>query len=51
MARAGPVGASLASIGRADLALYGGPFDRAQEQLEHGIVADLTARNTAGVAL
>jgi tetratricopeptide (TPR) repeat protein len=50
MAKAGPEGASLAATGLADLAVYRGRFDEAEEILKVGLQADLKANNTAGIA-
>jgi tetratricopeptide (TPR) repeat protein/tRNA A-37 threonylcarbamoyl transferase component Bud32 len=50
MAKAGVRGASLAAIGRADLALYSGRLDEAQRLLEREIPNDLAAKNTSGAA-
>ena len=51
MAKSGARGASIASIGHADLALYGGLLTDAQRYLEQGISMDLAAKNTTGAAL
>ncbi len=51
MADTGVRGSSLAAIGRADLALYAGRAADAAAELQKGIAADLTARNTTGAAL
>jgi tetratricopeptide (TPR) repeat protein len=51
MAKSGARGASLASIGRADLALYAGQADSARSELQSGIAADLATGNTTGAAL
>lgn len=47
---AGARGASLASIGLADLALYEGNADEAERVLREGIAADAKSGNLAGVA-
>jgi Tfp pilus assembly protein PilF len=44
-------GASLASLGRGDLALYGGRLDAAAAELKSGLSADTAAKNTAAAAL
>jgi serine/threonine protein kinase/tetratricopeptide (TPR) repeat protein len=51
MLRAGAAGASLASSGRADLALYTGRLDAAVVELKAGIAADVAAKITTGAAL
>ena len=50
MAKAGPEGASLASAGLADMAMYRGRYKEAEGILLAGIQADAKASNTAGVA-
>jgi len=50
MTKTGAQGASLGSIGAADVALYQGRFADAARILEAGIAADEQARNTAGLA-
>ena len=50
MAKAGPEGASLASAGLADMAMYRGRYKEAETILLAGIQADSQASNTAGVA-
>jgi tetratricopeptide (TPR) repeat protein len=50
MAKAGPEGASLASAGLADMAMYRGRYKEAEAILLAGIEADAKASNTAGVA-
>ena len=50
MAKAGPEGASLASAGLADMAMYRGRYKEAETILLAGIQADAKASNTAGVA-
>ena len=50
MAKAGPEGASLASAGLADMAMYRGRYKEAEAILLAGIQADAKASNTAGVA-
>ena len=50
MAKAGPEGASLASAGLADMAMYRGRYKEAEAILLAGIQADTKASNTAGVA-
>ncbi len=50
MATAGPGGASLAAIGRADLAMYEGRYGDAERILKAGITEDDTAKNTRGMA-
>ena len=50
MALAGPAGASLASTGLADLAVYRGRYREAEDILGAGIQADTKAKNTGGVA-
>jgi tetratricopeptide (TPR) repeat protein len=50
MAKTGSVGASLAAIGLADLALYEGRFADAVATLEKGVEEDAKAGNTAGLA-
>ena len=51
MASVDAAGASLATLGRADLALYAGRLDAAVTELKTGIAADLAAKNTTGGAL
>ena len=51
MAKIGVAGASLASIGRADLALYAGRLDAAASELKSGIATDLANKRTTGAAL
>jgi len=51
MAKAGARGASLASTGRADLALYVGHAAAAERELDKTIQADLDAKNSSGAAL
>ena len=48
---AGPRGVSLASMGRADLAMYTGQIDAAASELKSGIAADLATKSTAPAAL
>ena len=48
MANVGAQGASLASIGLADLAIYEGKLDEAREILEAGITEDEATNDTAG---
>jgi tetratricopeptide (TPR) repeat protein len=50
MAKSGPEGASLASAGLADMAMYRGRYKEAETILLAGIQADARANNTAGVA-
>ena len=50
MAKAGPEGASLASAGLADMAMYRGRYKEAEAILLAGIQADTKASNTSGVA-
>jgi tetratricopeptide (TPR) repeat protein len=50
MSKAGAFGASLASMGSADLALYQSHFAEAEAILKAGITADEAAKNTAGLA-
>jgi tetratricopeptide (TPR) repeat protein len=50
MAKAGPEGASLASAGLADMAMYRGRYKEAETILLAGIQSDAKANNTAGVA-
>jgi tetratricopeptide (TPR) repeat protein len=50
MAKTGAFGASLGSMGAADLALYQGRFADAAAILQAGIAADEAAKNTAGLA-
>ena len=50
MAKAGPEGASLASAGLADMAMYRGRYKEAETILLAGIQSDEKAKNTAGVA-
>ena len=47
----GPEGASLASIGLADIALYEGRNDDASGILQAGIAADLAAKNNSAAAI
>jgi eukaryotic-like serine/threonine-protein kinase len=47
----GSDGASIASLGRADLALYQGNATDAIPQLEKGIEADIAAKNSTGAGL
>jgi tetratricopeptide (TPR) repeat protein len=47
----GARGASLASLGRADLALYTGKLDAAAAELASGIAADIAAKSTTSAAL
>jgi tetratricopeptide (TPR) repeat protein len=51
MAATGTRGASLASLGRADLALYGGRVDAAEVELRAGIGADGKEKNVPAAAL
>src|SRR5207237_5532477 len=51
MAKTGAAGASLASSGRADLALYTGRLDAAAAELKAGMAADAAANITTGAAL
>jgi tetratricopeptide (TPR) repeat protein len=51
MARTGAAGASLASIGRADLALYAGTIETARHELAVGLAGDRTAKITTGAAI
>jgi tetratricopeptide (TPR) repeat protein len=51
MAKTGPAGASLASLGRADLAMYSGQLDAATKELKSGIATDLAARTIVPAAL
>lgn len=51
MAAARPAGASLASIGMADLAMYRGDLDAARTDLQRGLEQDRAANNTAGLAV
>jgi eukaryotic-like serine/threonine-protein kinase len=51
MATASPSGASLAELGRADLALYSGRGKELEAALRAAIAADVTAKNTTGGAL
>ena len=50
MAKSGPEGASLASAGLADMAMYRGRYAEAETILLAGIQTDTKANNTAGVA-
>ena len=50
MAKAGAEGASLASAGLADMAMYRGRYKDAETILLAGIQSDAKAKNTAGVA-
>jgi tetratricopeptide (TPR) repeat protein len=50
MARAGADGASLASAGLADLAIYRGRYKEAEGLLQAGIEADRASANSAGLA-
>ena len=50
MAKAGPEGASLASTGLADMAMYRGRYKEAEAILLAGLQTDTKASNTAGVA-
>ena len=51
MAKRSPRGASLASLGKADLALYGGLLDVAETQLKDGLDLDAATKNGAFAAL
>jgi len=51
MAKTGAAGASLASSGRADLALYTGRIDEAKHELAVGQASDRTAKITTGAAV
>ena len=51
MAATGARGASVASLGRADLALYAGRTAQAESELQAGIAADLEAKNSSAAAL
>jgi Flp pilus assembly protein TadD len=51
LAKTGARAASLASLGRADLALYYGRLDVAESELKTGLAADTASRNTAAAAL
>jgi tetratricopeptide (TPR) repeat protein len=51
MAKVNALGASLASTGRADLALYAGRNSAAVAELKTGIAADLAGKNTLNAAL
>ena len=51
MAKIGTAGASLASMGRADLALYAGRLDAAATELKSGMAADLANTSTTAAAL
>jgi tetratricopeptide (TPR) repeat protein len=51
MSRLSPVGASLATMGRADLALYGGRAADAQAALGPAIAVDLAAKRNTPAAL
>jgi tetratricopeptide (TPR) repeat protein len=51
MAKASTPGAWLASLGRADLALYEGRLTDAERELRSGIAVDVAAKNTTGAAL
>jgi tetratricopeptide (TPR) repeat protein len=51
MAQASATGASLASIGRADLELYRGQIEAAIAELKTGISADVAAKSTTNAAL
>jgi eukaryotic-like serine/threonine-protein kinase len=51
MAKTGPAGASLASLGRADLAMYSGRLDAATTELKAGVAADLAATTVVPAAL
>ena len=51
MAKTGARGASLAGLGRGDLALYVSRFDVAESTLKTALAADTTARYTAGAPL
>jgi tetratricopeptide (TPR) repeat protein len=50
MARTGPLGASRAAIGLADLAMYEGRYDDAEKLLTAAVSEDEKTRNTAGLA-
>jgi tetratricopeptide (TPR) repeat protein/predicted Ser/Thr protein kinase len=50
MARTGAVGAALATMGRADLAMYRGQYAEAETILKAGIAADAKVRNAAAEA-
>jgi eukaryotic-like serine/threonine-protein kinase len=51
MAKTSAAGASLASAGRADLAIYTGNLDAAEAELKAGLAADVSANTTTGAAL
>ena len=51
MAKTDDRGASLASLGRSDLALYGGRLDAAAGELKSGLTADLASKSAAAAAL
>jgi len=51
MAGAGPRGASLANLGRADLAIYEGRLDDAVTELQAGITADEQQQNVSAQAV
>ncbi len=51
MAKVGTAGASLASMGRADLALYAGRLDAAATELKSGMAVDLANTSTTAAAL
>ena len=51
MAKTGALGGSIASLGKADLALYSGQLDPAASELTSGLAADVAAKNTAAAAL
>jgi eukaryotic-like serine/threonine-protein kinase len=50
MAKASTPGAWLATLGRADLALYEGRLPDAERELRAGVAVDLAAKNTTGAA-
>jgi Tfp pilus assembly protein PilF len=51
MAATGAAGASIASLGKADLALYVGRTEAAESELQAGMAADGREKNTASAAL
>ena len=51
MAKTGARGASLASLGRGELALYGGRLADAESELKAGLAVDVAARSGAAAAL